>query len=289
MSDEKDVGVEHKKKEIEVKDNAKLEEVLRGYRILYFDEKHFLAKQFKINSIRIYDKSVLSISRYGDEMFTRTKNKLQKDSNMLTQQEQLRILTERGLWSTEREEELVALRQQAQNIIEEKSDVESLISELSGEKKKDSDKSKKLQVRLEKIGKEWIDVYSKYMEVVALNDTYFRDTIESQAETSQRKGWIVSCVCKHLNGDDKPLPEGYDSETCLWKNIEDFEKYMKGDGLVSMMTECMDYWESRDEGESFFVESPEDLKYGSDGDMVKTTEPDSTPAPSTDLNSPTSN
>jgi len=37
MSDEKDVGIEHKKQEIEVKDNAKLEEVLRGYRILYFD------------------------------------------------------------------------------------------------------------------------------------------------------------------------------------------------------------------------------------------------------------
>ena len=39
---------------------------------------------------------------------------------MLTQQEQLKILTERGLWSQEREEDLIALRQKAQEIIEEK-------------------------------------------------------------------------------------------------------------------------------------------------------------------------
>ena len=286
MSDEKDVGVEHKKKEIEVKDNAKLEEVLRGYRILYFDEENFLAKKFKINSIRIYDKSVLSISRYGDDLFTRTKNRLQKDPNMLTQQEQLKILTERGLWSKEREEELAALRQKAQQIIEEKGEAESLIAELSGNKK-DVEKSKKLHNKLEKIGREWIDVYGKYMEVVALNDNYFSDTIESQAEIAQRKGWIVSTVCKHVNGDGKPLPEEYNQEDCLWKNVEDFDKYMRGDGLISMMTECMDYWESRNEGESFFVESPEDLKYDSDGDTAKNTESDSTQAETTDSESQT--
>ena len=287
MSDEKDVGIEHKKQEIEVKDNAKLEEVLRGYRILYFDEKHFLAKEFKINSIRIYDKSILSISRYGDELFTRTKNKLQKDPNMLTHKEQLDILTQRGLWSKEREEELSDLRKRAGDILGEKGEVESLMAELDGAKKKSSEKSKKLQERLQKIGNEWIEVYSQYMEVVALNDNYFSDTIESQAEVAQRKGWMVSAVCKHLNGDEKPLLDEYNSENCLWKTVEDFEVHMRENNLIAIMSECMNYWEARDEGESFFVESPEDLKSDSDGDTVLNTGSDSTQAQTVDSDSPT--
>jgi len=275
MSDEKDVGIEHKKQEIEVKDNAKLEEVLRGYRILYFE----------INSIRIYDKSVLSISRYGDELFTRTKNKLQKDPDMLTHKEQLDILTERGLWSKEREEELTNLRKRAGDIINEKGEIESIISELGEEKKKDSVKSKKLQEKLEKVGNEWIDVYSQYMEVVALNDNYFSDTIESQAEIAQRKGWLVSTVCKNLNDDNKPLPDEYNSEKCLWETVDQLEVHMRDNNLIAIMSECMSYWEARTEGESFFVESPEDLKLDSDGDTVDSTESDSTQAPTVDSDS----
>ncbi len=288
MSDEKDVGIEQQKKEIEVLDNAKLEEVLRGYRILYFDEKHFLAKQFKINSIRIYDKSVLSISRYGDELFTRTKNKLQKDPEMLTHKEQLDILTERGLWSKDREEELANLRQRAGDILDEKGEVESLIAEMTGDKKKDAAKSKKLQNKLESVGKDWVEVYSQYMQVVALNDNYFRDTIESQAEIAQNKGWLVSSICKNLNGDDKPLPDEYSVENCLWKTVAEFDVNMRDDGLVSIMSEAMNYWESRAEGESFFVESPEDLNFDSDGDTVDNTESGSIQPPTVDSTSPTS-
>jgi len=52
------------------------------------------------------------------------------------------------------------------------------------------------------------------------------------------------------------------------------------------MTECMDYWESRTEGESFFAESPEDLKFDSDGDTVDNTESDSTQAQTVDSDLP---
>ena len=284
MSDEKDVGVEHKKKEIEAKDNAKLEEVARGYRILYFDEKHFLAKKFKINSIRIYDKSVLSISRYGDDLFTRTKNKLQKDPNMLTQQEQMKILTGRGLWGEEKEKELLELKNKAAEIIEDKSGVESLIAEISDKDPKKAEKSKNLHKKLEKIGNEWIDIYGRYMEVVSLNNVYFGDTIEAHAETAQRKGWMVSSVCKHMNGKEL-LPNKYNPDNQLWKTVEDFDEEMRDNNLVSMMTECMDYWESRDEGESFFAESPEDLSSDFDGDTPNNMESDSTQMPTTDLSS----
>jgi len=288
MSDKKDVGVEQKKEEIEVKDNAKLEEVSRGYRILYFDEKNFLAKKFSISSIRIYDKSVLSISRYGDELFTRTRNKLIKDPEMITQKEQLRILTERGLWGPNEETELATLRKSASDIINEKGEVESLIAAINSDDKKNVEKTKKLNDRLEKIGKDWIDIYSKYMDVVALNDMYFGDTIEAQAQTNQRKGWLVSCVCLHMDKDNKPFPDKYNSENRLWTAVEDFEKEMESSSLISIMTECMEYWESKDEGESFFVESPDDLSFGSDGDTVKNTESGSTPTQNTVSNLPTS-
>jgi len=275
MSDEKDVGVEHQKKEIEIKDNAKLDEILRGYRVLYFDKENFIAKEFGISSIRIYDKSNLSISRYGDDLFTRTRNKLIKDPEMLTQKEQLKILADRGLWGEEQEKELTELRRKAQEIVDQKSEIESLIAELDEKDKNKEQKHKKYNDKLEKVAQEWIDVYSKYMEVVALNDNFFGDTIEAQAEIAQRKGWLVSSVCKHLDDEGKPFDDTYNPDFRLWKSVEELEKDIQDKHLVSLMTECMSYWQSKEEGESFFVESPEDLIFGSDGDTAKNTESDS--------------
>jgi hypothetical protein len=258
MSDEKDVGVEHKKKQVEIEDNLRLLELTRGYRILMFKEDHFLARLFKIDSIRIYDKSILALSRYGDEMFTRTRNRLMKDGEFLTYQEQMGYLKERGLWSEEREKELMDLRKRASEITEKRSEKMSDLDNADSEKV-----TEKLRKEIEEIGQYWVDVYKQYSELVNINYLYFSDTIEMQAETAQRKAWIVSCVTKN-EGDDK-----YDPNKRLWKDIEELDSNMRKEDMTSLIQECVLYWDINYGGESFFAESPEELTSDSDGESQK--------------------
>jgi hypothetical protein len=244
-----DVQKQHIDNAISAEDNIKLEEMNRGYRIVYFKDDHFLARRHKINSIRIYDKSVLALSRYGDELLTRTRNRLMKDPDQLTYEEQLRILTERGLWSDDRESEMIDVRNKAKEIQEERN---KIISKMKTSKnKKDADKYKKQE---EEIIKLFQDTYVKYIELANMNMIYFSDTIEIQSQTAQRKGWIVSCVCRN-EGDDE-----YNPDNRIWKDVDDLEKDLKIENLQALIDESVMFWEfSGTGGESFFAESPEGL------------------------------
>lgn len=259
MSNVNDVQEKHAQEAVTAEDNLKLNEILRGYRTVYFNEEHFLALRYKINSIRIYDKSVLALSRYGDEMLTRTRNHLMKDPDMLTYEEQMRFLGERGLWSEDRERELLDLREKAREIQENRSKILSKIQK--SKTKKDTDKYKKEEEEVLKIFQE---VYIEYAELTNLNLVYFQDTIEMQAQTAQRKGWISTTVCFD-KGEDK-----YNEDNRIWNNVDDLEKDLNFENLQAIIDESTMFWEfSGRGGESFFAESPGELIPDSDGKAQK--------------------
>lgn len=261
MSDVKDVVETHEKEAVTAEDNIKLQEMLRGYRVVYFNEDHFLTRRHKINSIRIYDKSVLALSRYGDEMLTRTRNRLMKDPDMLTYEEQMTILEERGLWDDEREKELLDLRNRAREMQEDRSKILSKLQE--SKSKADKSKYKKEEEKLVKLFQE---VYIKYAQLTNLNLQYFQDTIEMQAQTAQRKGHTVSSVCFNREEDG----EEYNLENRIWSTVEDLEKDLNIENLESLVNECTMFWEfSGTGGDSFFAESPEGLKSDSNSEAQK--------------------
>lgn len=250
MSGVKDVIETHEKEAVTAEDNAKLQEMLRGYRVVYFHTDHFLARRHKISSIRIYDKSVLALSRYGDEMLTRTRNRLMKDPDMLTYEEQMRILGERGLWDDEKEKDLLDLRNKSREMQEDR---DKILSKLQSARTKETkEKYKKEEMGLVKLFQE---VYIKYAELTNLNLQYFQDTIEMQAQTAQRKGHTVSCVCA-----DKKEDVQYNPDSRIWKSVEELEKDLNIENLEAILNECVIFWEfSGKAGDSFFVASPEEL------------------------------
>lgn len=251
-NDVNDVQQLHEKEAVVAEDNIRLEEMNRGYRIVNLTEDNVLARRHKIKSIRIYDKSILALSRYGDELLTRTRNRLMKDPDQLTYDEQLRILSERGLWDDEKEKELLDLRAKAREMQEDRN---KLLSKLQESKnKKDSEKYKKEEEKLIKL---FQDVYIEYAQLTQLNMLYFQDTIEMQAQTAQRKGWIVSALCKNIEGD----VDDYNPENRIWKTIDEMEKEVNSENLEEILNECTMFWEfSGRGGDSFFVESPEGSK-----------------------------
>jgi hypothetical protein len=260
MSGVKDVVETHEKEAVTAEDNAKLEEMLRGYRVVYFNEDHFLARRHKISSIRIYDKSVLALSRYGDEMLTRTRNRLMKDPDMLTYEEQMRYLEERGLWDDEKEKDLFDLRNKAREMQEDR---DKILSKLQSARTKETkEKYKKEEMDLVKLFQE---VYIKYAELTQLNLQYFQDTIEMQAQTAQRKGHTVSCVCA-----DKKEDVEYNPDSRIWKSVEALEKDLSIENLEAILNECVMFWEfSGKVGDSFFAESPEGLTSDSSSKVQK--------------------
>jgi len=260
MNSVKDVVESHEKEAVTAEDNIKLQEMLRGYRVVYFNKDHFLARRHKIKSIRIYDRSVLVLSRYGDEMLTRTRNRLMKDSDMLTYEEQMRYLEERGLWDDEKEKDLLDLRNKAREMQEDR---EKLLSKLQSAKTKETkEKYKKEEMELVKL---FQDVYIKYAELTNLNLQYFQDTIEMQAQTAQRKGHIVSCVCV-----DKEEDKQYNPDSRIWDSVETLEKDLNKENLEAILNECTMFWEfSGKVGDSFFAESPEGLISDSSTEVPK--------------------
>lgn len=256
MSDSvKDVEIEQKVKETIAQDNIRLDEIVRGYRVLYFNKDHFLARQFKIDSIRIYDKAILQISKYGDELFTRTKNRLSKDPDMLTYNEQMRILIERGLWDEQKEKELNELRKKSSEAAQNRS---KKISQFQNSKNKNDQKE------IENLTELYENLFERYSELAAIEYVFLMDTIEIQAQTEQRKGWLVSAITRN-EGED-----AYDPDKRLWKNVNDLEKTLKRSNIISLIQECVNYWDLESlGGDSFFAESPEELKPVSDGEPQK--------------------
>ena len=194
-------------------------------------------------------------------MLTRTRNKLMKDSDMLTYEEQMKLLEQRNLWDDEKEKQLLDLRERAKEMQEDRSKVLSKLNE--SRSKKDTEKYKKEE---EKIVKLFQDVYIQYAELTRLNLIYFSDTIEIQAQTAQRKGWITSCVCF----DNEESGEEYSADNRVWKNVEELEKDLNFENLEVILNECTMFWEfSGTGGDSFFAESPEGLKLDSNTEVQK--------------------
>jgi hypothetical protein len=255
----KDVSAASEKKAVESEDNIRLEDISRGYKIFYLSKDHFLSRLYNIDSIRIYDKSIMSISRYGDELYTRTRNRLIKDPDMLTYDEQLRYLSERGLWSDEHEERLAKLREKVAEANEDKDFLKSrIVSSDSNEEVKSTGE------QMNNVVKIYTDFFNEYSDLLTLNLTYFKDTLEMQAEMAQMKGWIVSSVTKNVGGGR------YNPDDRLWKSIDDLNRDLKEHNFISIKDECVSFWGfGNSGGESFFAESPEELTSGSDGEDLK--------------------
>ncbi|MHA1952329.1 MAG: hypothetical protein ACW96U_00065 [Candidatus Heimdallarchaeaceae archaeon] len=264
MSDVKDVKADHEKEAVVAEDNVRLEEVVRGYRVLLFKEDHFLSRRFNIESIRIYDKSVLALSKYGDELFTRTRNRLMKDEEMLTYSEQMEILKGRNLWDDAKEAELLELREKARDIQEDR---DKILSKISDPEEKGTTGLRKEEKKLMDFYKE---LYIKYAEMTNMNLMYFQDTIEMQAQFAQQKGWICTCICFNVDDKGKELPDKYDPDKRLWKNIKELENDLRDQNLEALIHECIMFWNfSGSGGDSFFAGSPEELISESDGELQK--------------------
>lgn len=262
VKSERERKLRDKEKANTATDNIFLEEVLRGFRILYLNENHFLKKLFNIDSIRIYDKSMLSVSKYGDMEFTRERGRLMDDPTYKTQEEQLALLKKRGIWSEDHDKKMNDLRIEVDELIRERNVLFERIEKAEkANKKKEKEKavmdSEALAVRMEKLHKELMEMTNTYT-------MFFRDTIELRSQMVQYMGWVVSAVCKD-EGDEK-----YDPSKTLWKDIASLEMDLKDNDFTLLLNECADFWNSsQPESESFFAESPEELTPGFDGETPK--------------------
>jgi len=244
---------------IQAEDNIRMDELLRGYRVLYLNKEHFLTKLFQISSIRIYDKSLLRVSKYGDQEFTRERNRSIRDGDYLTYKEQMKALKDRDVWSEEHEARLYELKDEADELIKKK---DKLFSKIKATK--DTALIGKLNKEVNKLGDDSVETHNNLLDMLAIQINYFKDTIEMRAQMRQQMGWIVSAVCEN-DGDDK-----YNSDKTLWKNVEDLEDVLKDADLSVLLSECTDYWNVASvDSQSFFGESPEDLKHVSDGEVQK--------------------
>lgn len=244
---------------IATEDNVRLDEVLRGYRVLYLSEKNFIKRTYGIDSIRIYDKSLIRISKYGDEAFTRERNRLIRDGGYLTYKEQMKELKNRGIWSEKEERQLMDMRAEAREVQEDYEKLLGKIADADGEKV-----SKQLEKESKEMHERMAKLHTDLMNLAATQINYFRDTIEMKAQFQQQLGWVVSSVCKN-EGEDK-----YDPEKRIWNSIEALEDELNDNDLSSIISECVTYWDMAGmEAESFFAESPEELMSGSDGDQQK--------------------
>lgn len=237
-------------------DNEKLQETLRGYRVLFFNPTHFLHRLFNVDSIRVYDKSILALSRYGDDLYTKTKNRMIKDREYLTYSEQLKLLKERGIWDEQKEADLQTMREKARKILDDRNEVINRMAAVEN-----TEEAEKLKKESMDMMQTWVDLYSSFSEIATLNYIYFKDTIEMQAEIAQRKGWLVTCLT-HNEGDDK-----YDKSKRLWKDIDDLDLVLRRETMEALLSECISYWESYAREESFFAGSPEELILGSVGEF----------------------
>lgn len=247
------------REEITALDNARIEEIVRGYRILFLSEKHFLRKFLKSDSIRIYDKSFISVSRYGDRLFTSTKNNLltDKENIYLTYKEQFNILESRGVWGSSQEQRMVDLRDKVSDLIKEKDEVFSYMS--AGD---DTVDIQKLGERAESLAKQINDTHAELIELINTQYVFFSDSVEIQASQMQKLGYVVSAVTEN-SGDDV-----YDNSKCLFKTVPDMENKLRSLEITELMTECYRYWNlSSVDSESFFAESPEELILGSSGEL----------------------
>lgn len=233
-------------KNIQIEDDKRLNEILKRYRVLYLSDDNFIKRLFNIDSIRIYDKTILKIKEIGDKEFVKERNRLLKDSNYLTYNEQLKILEERGIWSNAHENRIEELKDIAKELEEKKDKILS--------KFETNPEDKKIKKELEKIKSEIVNTHNELLELLAFQYNFFRDTIEMRAQIRQQMGWIVGAVCLN-EGDDK-----YDESKRLWKSVEDFEKDLNENDFTILLNECNSFWNSIEGGgESFFGESPEDL------------------------------
>jgi len=243
-------------------DNALLDEVLRGYRILYLSEKNFIKKLFDVDSIRIYDKSILKVSKYGDQEFTQERNRLIMSGDYLTQSEQMEYLKKRGVWSDEHETRMRNMRKEVDEMILER---DKLFEQAEQAEKNNKKKIlKDTKANIDALGDRMFKLHEELMELTATSITYFRDTIEMRAQMRQHMGWIVSAVCRN-EGEDK-----YSIDGMLWKNVEEIEDDLKDHDFTLILNECASFWNSSDsESESFFAESPEELIPDSAGELQK--------------------
>jgi len=244
------------------KDDIMLQEVLRGYRIAYLNDDHFIKRLFNIDSIRIYDKTILAIANYGNNEFVKARGRLLRDPDYITKEEQLKILEDRGIWSKQHDSKMSDLSLEVDELINERNILFEKIEKAEKAKKKKvvadlTNEVDALAVRMKALHEELINMTETYT-------MFFKDTIELKAQMKQYMGWIASAVCRN-EGDDT-----YDDSKRLWRTVEDIEKDLSDNNFTLLLSEAADFWNSdSSEAESFFAESPADLTPVSAGEQQK--------------------
>lgn len=235
----------------QIDDNLRLEEVLRGYRVIDIPPKHPLRQRLGIEKLRIYDRTIMAISRMGDHAYAIERDRLLSEGGLYTESEMLGILKKRGVWDEDKEKMIETLRE---NITLKIEDREVLLTNRMNAKEGTA-KYKKIDEEISQMNDDIEGFYSDLGELISLKTRFFRDTVEMQAQIKQRIGWLSGAICRD-EGDDV-----YDPGKRIWKTLEELDSshYMRHTDLTWLLAEAETFWNvAEQESESFFDESPVD-------------------------------
>jgi hypothetical protein len=220
--------------EVRIKDDQKFEEIRKSYTVVSLPEDHFLRERFKIDSIRIYDRSLLFIQQKGDDSFIRKKHVLLKEGEIMPLAKAKKVYAENGIWTTDDEAQKEDFKIKINKITEKR---DYLIG-----KRDDADSDderEKFQKELDKFDESNQQIENDFREIIMREFSTFSDTIEMQADEERTKTFLLYAVCKDEGDDD------YSESKRLWKTREEFNNTMTVEGLGYLIIEARSYWEIR--------------------------------------------
>ena len=237
--------------DVDTTDNLRLQEVLRGYRVITIPPKHPMRKQLNKETLRIYDRSIMFIATIGDKAYKDKRDALLKDGASMTRDEVMHDLVKRKVWGPEKEDMIESIRKS----IEIKSEDRDAAISRRKNCKENSKQYKELDDEVTKLMIEINDLLDDLYQLVNMQTLFFRDTIELNSQVEQRLGWLAGAVC-YDEGD-----EPYDPDKRVWKSVSELHdsRFMRSSDLAWLMAEADSFWRvSEQETESFFDELPAD-------------------------------
>jgi len=236
------------KEETTIKENEVLEQTHRLFKIYELPKDSFLRSKYGIDRVRIYDKDLMPILRYGNMVFAKEKSRLIREGEAMTVYEQQKIAEENGWWTDDDDKELEELMEIARERLRE---LEYAIAD--HQEADEKDRSKLGDVVDEKY-QEFAEAMNKYYKKLAIKTSIFGHTVEFMAIEKQKLALLVAAVC-YDEGDEK-----YDPEKRIWKTLDELENgdFLLGD-LSDLIFAAESFWNAGGGLENpFFGGSPED-------------------------------
>jgi len=235
------------KEETTIKENEVLDKTHRIYMVYELPQKSFLRQKYGIDRIRIYDKDIMPILRYGNMIFAKEKGRLIREGEAITVYEQRKIAEENGWWTDEDEKEL----EQLSEIVQER--LRALEYAVAEHQEADENDRPKLGEEVDKRNEELTEAMDKYYRKLTIKTNIFGHTVEFIALERQKLAFLAAAVC-YDEGDDR-----YDPEKRIWKTVEDLENGdFRLEDLSDLIFTAESYWNSGGNLENpFFGGSPE--------------------------------